>query len=46
MTARSLYKKMVRTKYVGQCACGDGARWSERVRSNKSANKALRKKSI
>lgn len=41
--ARGLYRKVVRTEFVGQCQCGGGCRWSEKVRSTKSANKALRK---
>lgn len=41
--ARSTFKKVVRTKYQGQCQCGGGCRWTERVRSTKSANKAFRK---
>ena len=41
--SRSLFKKVVRTQFCGQCQCGGGYRWSERVRSNHSANKVLRK---
>ena len=41
--ARGLYKKVARTQFCGQCGCGGGYRWSERVRSNRSANKALRR---
>lgn len=43
---RSLYKKVARTKFVGQCQCGGGYRWTERVRSAHSANKAFRKTKI
>ena len=41
MMARGLYRKVIKTEFVGQCTCG--GRWSEKVRSTKSANKALRK---
>lgn len=41
--SRSLFKKVVRTRFNGQCQCGGGYRWTERVRTNHSANKALRK---
>ena len=41
--ARGLYKKVVRTQFAGQASCGGGGRWVERVRSDRSANKALRK---
>lgn len=41
--ARGLYRKVVRTEFVGQCQCGGGCRWAESVRTKKSANKALRK---
>ena len=40
--SRSIFKKVVRTKFVGQCSYG-GSRWEEKVRSTKSANKAFRK---
>lgn len=41
--SRSLFKKVVRTKFCGQCACGGGTRWTERVKSTRYANKTLRK---
>lgn len=41
--ARGLYKKVARTQYAGQASCGGGGRWVEVVRTNKAANKALRK---
>lgn len=41
--ARGLYKKVARTQYAGQSHCGGGGRWVERVRSDHSANKALRR---
>ena len=41
--ARGLYKKVARTQFAGQASCGGGGRWVERVRSDRSANKALRK---
>ena len=38
---RSEYKKIARTTFEGQCKCG-GA-WSERVRTDKQANRAERR---
>ena len=41
--SRTEFKKVVRTKTTGQCKCGGGFTWTERVRSNKAANKTYRK---
>lgn len=41
MGARAGYKKMARTKYVGQCK--GGLRWVEVVNTKKTANKKVRK---
>ena len=39
---RADYKKMARTKFVGQCAFG-GLWWTEKVATKKQANKRFRK---
>ena len=41
--SRGLYRKVARTQFAGQASCGGGGRWVERVRSNRSANKTLRR---
>ena len=40
--AKSIFKKVARTKFVGKCGFG-GHTWSEKVRTSKAANKAFRK---